>query len=154
MKNDYTRFDFYLSYWILVWVAVYFLLNCFFKRNFLTNRYTVLFIQNCNPMIAVIIALIFSISALLVLVYKKAKPIIIFLYMLIVIVKSIPIYFLWGMPLRLIPNVIYTIVFILVYGLYLRSNGHTITKFYKNETANIMKGNTPLIHTILTNLNK
>jgi hypothetical protein len=74
--------------------------------------------------------------------------------MLIVIVKSIPIYFLWGMPLRLIPNVIYTIVFILVYGLYLRSNGHTITKFYKNETANIMKGNTPLIHTILTNLNK
>jgi hypothetical protein len=74
--------------------------------------------------------------------------------MLIVIVKLILFYFLWGMPFRPVQNIICTGFIVVLYELYLRANGHNIVELYKNEIANIMKGNTPLIHTILTFLNK
>lgn len=156
MKNDYTRFEFYLSYWFFCWGVIYIILNWCFQNGFVSSSYIAFFIRNCNPLIAVIVALIYSIFALLVLIYKKAKPIVIFLYTLLVIIviKVIPIVLLWRMPFRPIQNIISIVIVIVLYELYLRTNGHNIAEFYKNEIANIMKGNTPVIHTILTIWNK
>jgi len=150
MKNDYTRFDFYLSYWVFVWSIIYISLKWSVQMRIISNSYIDFFIRNCNPLIILIIALVFSIYNLIFLIYKRAKPIIIFLYtLLITVIKVIPIYFLIKSTVHLIPNIVSVAVVTIIYELYLRANGHNIFDFYKNEFANIIKGNTPFIHTLI-----
>ena len=166
MENE---FDHYLSYWLLVWAFVYILLNWCFQRRRLNqgvflgmecrrgitqNTYIDFFIRNCNPLIILVIALGVSIYALIVLIQKRAKPIIIFLYVLIILFKAIPIYFLMKFVIRPIPNIASMAVVIIIYELYLQSIGHDILTLYKNELKNIMEGKTPFIHLILYHLLK
>ena len=162
-------FDHYLTYWLLVWVVVYILLNwCVHKcrsvflgtelknsmerrlcRGITQNTYIKFFIRNCNPLIIIVIALGVSIYALIILIQRRAKSIIIFLYILIIIFKAIPIYFLMKFAIHPIPNILYAIVFIITYELYLRAIGHDMLSIYTNEINDIMEGNTPFIRIML-----
>ena len=155
MKSDYTRFDFYLSYWFFAWAIIYILLKWFVQNRQISNSYIDFFIRNCNPLIILTIALVFSICSLIILIYKRAKPIVILLYVLInIVIKVIPIYFLMKSNIHPIPNIVSVAVITIIYELYLRVNGHNIIDFYKNELKNNMNGNTPFIHTILNSPNK
>lgn len=155
MKSDYTRLDFYLSYWFFAWAIIYILLKWCVQRRIISNLYIDFFIRNCNPLIILSIALVFSICSLIILIYKRAKPIVIILYLLInIVIKVIPIYFLMKSNIHPIPNIVSVAVITIIYELYLRVNGHNIIEFYKNELKNNMNGNTPFIYTILNFSNK
>jgi len=154
MESEYTRFDFYLSYWIFLWAVIYILLNRYTKETPLTNKYINYFIQNCNPLIAICIALVITIFSLLLLIIYKSSLLNIVLYVLLIItIKIIPIYFLLYLkPNPFISNVesniITTLFVFIVYNLYLKINGISMYKFYRESTNKIIQGKTPFFNLI------
>jgi len=154
MKTEYTRFDFYLSYWIFAWAIIYILVNWYFKKKSSTNYYINFFIQNCNPLISICIALVITIFSLLLLIIYNASSLIIILYILLIItIKIIPIYILLYLkPNPFIsnvkPNIITSIFVFIVYNLYLKINGINMYNFYSKGFTKIIEGKTPFLNLI------
>jgi len=148
MNNKYLRFDFYLSYWLLCWAILYILSSWLYRKK--DSLYIHFFIQNCNPFIIFVIALIINMY-IAIMIFVKVKPTILFLFLLLIIViKIIPIYILYKEPIRIIPNIVTIIIFVSIYELYLQANGLNIIEFYKKHYQNLIDGNTPIIHFILS----
>jgi hypothetical protein len=147
----------YLSYWIFIWGVIYIIIDWGIKKHHLRNvapvdvrPYIELFLRNCNPIIALVVALIFATYSLIILIARQADGMIVFLYSLVnFCIKVIPIYLLINTPINPVNNIISFIVLIVIYQLYLSVKGLDIYDFYKKESENAFNGNTPIVHQIL-----
>jgi hypothetical protein len=147
----------YLSYWIFIWALIYIVIDWGIKKPHLRNITPVyvrpsieLFLQNCNPIVALVIALVFATYSLIVLIARNADGTVVFLYSLVnFCIKVIPIYLLINTPINPFNNTVSFIILILIYHLYLSIRGLSIYDFYKKESENAFNGNTPLVHQIL-----
>lgn len=149
-NNGNISFDNYFSYWIFLWAVLYIITYWSFKEGYLKYSPVSFFIQNCNPFIVVFIAFIFNVISLLLLSFTYKRFIILILYIfVIIIIKVIPLYFLRKMPINIIPNMVSIITLLIIYCIYLASNGHNIFEFYQKEMYNISRGNTPFIRIFL-----
>lgn len=144
---DYSRYDYYLSYWIFIWTIIYLFLLWIRKPN----PTIAFFIRNCNPTIIMTIALIENVIGWLIIYFKNADKLILFLYLFVIVfVKAIPIYLLLKYTeIRPIPNSIANVFVLFIYWLYLRVNGITVYSLYYNSIDNLMKGNTPFMKKFL-----
>lgn len=178
-NNPYIYSKYYLSYWIFGWAILYIIIDWGFNKQHLqtvvptfARSYIQLFLQNCNPTIALLVAVIVSIYIFILLFYRNItkKPslvnmnidkrgaggpgaderkVILFLYFTVIVIKTIPIYFLRNAPLKPVSNIIALISVILIYNFYLAINGINIYEFYKKTNENSFNGNTPFVHEML-----
>lgn len=188
-NNPYIYSKYYLSYWIFGWSILYIVIDWGFNKQHLqtvvptfARFYIQLFLQNCNPMIALLVAVIVGIYLFVLLfnriftkepslVYMnldkrgadaevrkleerhKVGKVILFLYFIVIVIKTIPIYFLRHAPIKPVSNIIALITLILIYYFYLAINGINMYDFYKKTNENSFNGNTPFVHQILQQIN-
>jgi len=147
----YHRWDYYFSYWIFTWALIYLVLFWFYNKH-LTNTYLYFFIRNCNPIILIIIALVENIVGFIVIYIKNVEFIIIILYFIVIFfTKIIPIWLLsYTSFTPSINNIIVILLFIIIYWLYLIYNKINIVDLYYHSIENLIKGNTPFFHFILS----
>lgn len=151
----------YLSYWIFLWGVIYIIIDWGINKPHLRNvtplhvrPYIELFLRNCNPIIALVIALILTTCSLIILIARQADGMIVFLYFLVnFCIKVIPIYLLINTPIKPVNNIISFIVLIVIYNLYLGVKGLDIYDFYKKESENVFNGKSPIVHQILKMIN-
>ena len=176
-NNPYIYSKYYLSYWIFGWAIIYIVIDWGFNKQHLqtvvptfARSYIQLFLQNCNPTIALVVAVIVGIYLFVLLFYRiiikepslnergagdgaeernKIGMVMLFLYFIVVVIKTIPIYFLRHAPFKFVNNTIAFLLVILVYYCYLAINGINMFDFYKNVNENSFNGNIPFVHQIL-----
>jgi hypothetical protein len=181
-NNPYIYSKNYLSYWIFGWAIIYIVIDWGFNKQHLqtvvptfARSYIQLFLQNCNPTIALVLAVIVGIYLFVLLFYRiiikepslvnmnldkrwagtgaeernKVGKVILFLYFTVIVIKTIPIYFLRNAPVKPVSNIIALITVILIYYFYLAINGINMYDFYKKTNENSFNGNTPFVHQIL-----
>lgn len=188
--NPYIYSKYYISYWIFGWAIIYIVINWGFNKQHLhpvvptfVRSYIQLFIQNCNPMIALLVSVTVGIYLFVLLFYRivikdptfvntnlekrgavagvrveklenteqrsKQGKLILFLYFIVIVIKTIPIYFLRNAPLKPVSNTIVFMLVILIYYCYLAINGINMYEFYKKTNENSLNGNTPFVYEIL-----
>jgi hypothetical protein len=160
--NPHLHLTNYLSYWIFIWAVIYIIIDWGIKKNHLRSVAPVdvrphieSFLRNCNPIIALVVAVIFATCSLVVLIARQADGMVVFLYTLVnFCIKVIPIYLLINTPIKPFNNILSFIVLIVVYHVYLSVRGMNIYDFYKKEGDNAFNGNTPIVRQILDLLQK
>jgi hypothetical protein len=150
---NYSRWDFYFSYWIFTWATIYLLLFWMYKTR-LSNLYILFFIRYCNPILLIIFALVENIIGLFIIWLKNAKYIIILLYIFVILItKLIPIWLLANTNFKPnITNIVINLSFFLMYWLYLINNKINIIDLYYYSIDNLIKGKTPFFHYVLSNI--
>lgn len=147
---NYLRWDFYFSYWTFTWAIIYLFLFWMYKIQ-LTNLS--FFIQYCNPILLIIFAFIENIIGLFIIWLKNAKHIIIILYIFVILItKIIPLWLLAHTNYKPnTKNIAINLSFFLIYWGYLIYNKINIIDLYYYSIENLIKGNTPFFHYVLSN---
>lgn len=110
------RYDFVISIWIFIWFLLYF----FFK------------VIDFSPIFILVIASIIDTIAILFKIYNNDSFYnIVKFFVIQCIIKYIPLYIIWTNDIVNITNIISSIVFILVYILYVYMNTGSFEKMIK-----------------------
>jgi hypothetical protein len=134
------RFDFLFSYWVFIWFIIYYFT---YKNSWLGQRFT----QWGNPKLALILALIENLATLGWIAVANGGLLTLLKYTcMILAMKVLPLYLVWGRPIRVPQDIyVFTGVFVL-YNLYLWWNRETLTTIYMRTFRSIVQhdNQTPL----------
>jgi len=109
------RFDLIISYWIFFWYILY-----------------ILKIIKYNPKIALIIVTIGNIiMVFLMLIYNTKKNIVFLYFIMLIILKIIPLYSIWNDKIRA-KDIYFTIFIFILYLLWLSINKKETNKIINN----------------------
>lgn len=146
-KRGRFRPDLLFSYWIYLWFLIYYFTD---KTNpgFLSKW----IYENMNPIYVLYLG--FLVNAFIFLFILFVKPnigiLVTYLFMMLVM-KILPIYLLWGIPIKnKIRTVGIGIISILIYLFYLYLNDTDIIGVYKRNLTSIInnQNNTPMFYII------
>jgi hypothetical protein len=143
--------DLLFSGWIFYWIIIYYLLTI------LNNSYSRAIKLYFNPLLAIIIASIFSLVEFIDIIIKNPKFNIIWKYTIILLFKLFIIYLLMRDNIKI--NFINIFILIIIYGaynLYLYTKNTNIIEIYNKEHNAVITGKniTPFFHFIATHFSK
>lgn len=147
-KTDNVRFDHQFSYWIVLWVILYYLIKI--KYIYLSSRFSFInkyIYEYGNPLFALYFALIENLFNLFILVFYHAPLYIIIKFIFVVIViKIIPVYLFYNSPIHPKENIIASIAVFMIYLVYLYLCGTNVVDVYTKTIYFIYSGQnkTPL----------
>ena len=107
------RYDFVLSIWIFVWFLLY-----FFQ------------IITYSPILILLIASIIDTIAIFYKIYNRDKKVFKF-FIIQCIIKYIPLYLIWNYQIFTINNTVSSVIFVLLYFLYMYINVGNISDIIK-----------------------
>lgn len=109
------RIDYIFSYWIFFWYLLYI---CSFTKY--------------NPKIVIILGFIQNICILLLMIYYNTKSRLIFLFFIMMfLLKIIPLYTIWNTKIRL-DDIYFTGILFIVYLVWMSINKKTFNDFMNN----------------------
>jgi len=139
-KRGYIRFDFLFSYWVIIWFIIYYFT---YTKSWLGQR----FAQWGNPKLALILALVENLATLVWIAVVNGDLFILLKYtFMILIVKVLPLYLVWGRPIH-VPQDIYVFMGVFVlYNMYLWLNDESLITIYRRTFTSILNrdNKTPL----------
>ena len=139
-KRGYIRFDFLFSYWVFLWFIIYYFT---YTKSWLGQRFT----QWGNPKLVLILALLENLATLgwIAVMNGDFLTLVKYTYMILV-VKVLPLYLVWGRPIR-VPQDIYVFMGVFViYNVHLWLNDESLITIYRRTITSIVQhdNNTPL----------
>ena len=133
----------FLSYWFVVWFAVYYLIRLWLQRmpEHPWSDMFRYFYRYANPSLSLYFGLVFDMFILSQFMYYGASLGVMTKFILInVVIKIIPLYLLRNIPL-LFPHDLYLFIGItLVYFLYLQRIGTNFQTIYKDAFKDTIRG--------------
>jgi hypothetical protein len=109
------RFDYIFSYWIFFWYILYIF-------NFV----------KINPKFVIILGLFENLCILLLMVYYNTKSRLIFLFFIMMfLIKIIPLYTIWNTKIRL-DDIYFTVIIFIIYLLWTSINKQNNRDFINN----------------------
>jgi hypothetical protein len=144
-KRGRFRPDLLFSYWIFLWFLIYYFTDRK-SQGFLSTWIS----ENMNPIYLLYIAFLENIFTFLfiLVINPNIRIIIQYLFMMLAI-KVLPIYLLWGSPIKnKIRTVGFSIGSFLLYLFYLYLNNTDFIEVYKRTFTSVMKnrGDTPIFY--------
>lgn len=141
MQNTFIPSELIISYWIFIWFVIYVLAS--WNKNTEIGKYIY---ENTNPIFLFLLGLLMNIITLGMILYYNPLHLIILKYIfLIFFIKLLPIWFLMQQKIVFYPNLVFSVLFIILYCFYLwykKTNPYII---YKNLTKSVIhdENNTP-----------
>lgn len=151
-KKGVLRFDFLLSYWILVWFALF-----YFTPEKSTEPISKWIRRHLNPSLGFYFAFIENVATLLLLIIYNPDLWLIFKFIsMIVILKVIPLYLLRNYAIRWKHDTLVFVVVFGIYNLYLAWNETNLYEIYERTITSIRKGDsqTPMYSLLSTIWNR
>lgn len=137
------RPDYLFSYWILLWVVVYY----FCGKVKESSKWSKYIYENMNPIPFVWLALVENIVLFVkILIYNPIWSIIIKDLAMILFTKILTIYLLSGSKIKIIENILFGMILFIIYNIYLWFNGQNVYDIYSKVHKYILGGEnrTPL----------
>lgn len=150
MQSLNLRFDFFFSYWIFIWVTLYY----FITRTHFVNSKTKEYIQiNVNPKLALYVAVFENICTLIYLLFHRVTTSLIIKYIFMILVfKIVPLYLLKDEKIHLPQDLLSVSTLFVVYNVYLALFQTSLYAIYKSSLQSLIMGNnqTPFFHLLQT----
>ena len=142
--------SFIFSYWLLVWFILYFISVYIHKY---TQKYSLFnwIYQNANPFVTFLFGVVFSICFFsYVLYYNHSPSMILFVFLIVLFEKIIPVYWLSFYPVHFYKNSLLLFISLFIYLVYIYVNNTNAYKVYINIADSMIqnKYNTPFLHMI------
>ena len=145
-QSGHFRPDLLFSYWIFVYFLFYYFIN---KSSSLSSKWVS---EHMNPIYLLYVALLENIFTFLFILLVKPNYLIIIQYLFMMfLVKILPIYLLWNIPIKhKMENIGICILCFGIYLFYLFLNNTDIIKIYKRTFTSIIQNqsDTPLFYLI------
>jgi len=114
-NKEYIHFDEIFSYWIFIWVFIY-----YFASKNRNNKLGNFIYEKTNPIFLVYLAILDNIFVFFTILYYNPKIIIIIKYIFIfIIIKLIPLQLLQNTKINMFYNIIFSIILFIIYNIYL-----------------------------------
>lgn len=134
-----------VSYWFLWWFIIYFFASFFKEKNEIAH----FIYENTNPIFLFIIGLIGNIYMLCVILYYNKNGKVLIKYLIeMLLIKIIPIYYLYYQKIKIYENILFSIIGIFIYLLYLSYNKEDVITIYYDINKSILhdEDRTPLLY--------
>ena len=145
-KSGVFRPDLLFSYWIFLWFLFYYFIN---KSSSLSSKWVS---EHMNPIYLLYIALLENMVTFLFILLVNPNYLIIIQYLLMIfLVKVLPIYLLWNIPIKhKMENIGICAISFIIYLFYLFLNNTDIINVYKRTFTSIInnQSDTPLFYLI------
>jgi hypothetical protein len=142
------RPDYLFSYWILLWVVVYY----FCGRAKESSKWSKYIYENMNPLFLLWLALAENIVVFVkILIYNPTLSIIGKDLAMMLLIKVLPIYILRNGKIKILENILFGMMLFIIYNIYLWFNGQNAYDIYTKVDKYILgdENRTPLFQIFL-----
>lgn len=150
-QNHLIPASYIFSYWIFAWAIAYIFVKYAYA---LSNTQLPKQIEQFNPSLVLLVALIWNAESLLSVVSSSSYTIVKYVLM-IVCIKAIPLWILWTWDIHLYRDILFSLVLFAVYCVYLWLNKTNFVAVYEDITKSIENNEdrTPFEHWFQTMVN-